>query len=218
MKTSNILTITYLFVIFSGLTVLYIDDKNHYVETRQQREAERQERIRKFTIYESKVDLPKFTVIADSSGGAFSVTSGERNEFTVVDTVNEISPGIFDVRNDTLYINRIPVISENITSVNVVCANLKSIVAHNSKSITVTNVYSDKLSLKLTKSRLLISDSDIGAFYIDLNDESYYSAKNIKGDILEYKCHNSHFEAEALKFRSSKGEQSGDINYNMSIK
>jgi hypothetical protein len=123
-------------VILSGLAVLYIDDKHHYVETRQQREAERQEHILKFTVYESKVDLPKFTVIADSSGGSFSVTSGNNNELTIVDTVNGVSPEIYDVRNDTLYINRMHKIPDNIVALKIVCADLKSIVARNSKSMS----------------------------------------------------------------------------------
>jgi hypothetical protein len=208
MKTSNILIITYLFVIFSGLAVLYIDDKNHYVETKQQRYAQRQELIRKYRVYESKVNLPTFTVINDSSGGSFSVTSGKNNELIVVDTVNRVSPGIFDVRNDTLYINSIPKMHTNIVALKIVCADLKSIVARNSKSITVTNVYSNVLSLKLTKSRLSISDSNISTFYLDLEDDSFCSTKNVNGDVLKYKCYNSRFERESTKFRSSTGEQS----------
>jgi hypothetical protein len=201
MKTSNILIITYLFVIFIGLAVLYIDDKNHYVETKQQRDAQRQELIRKLRLFELKIDLPTFTVINDSSGGSLSVTSGESNELTVVDTVNAVSPGIFDVRNDTLYINRIPKIPNNIVALKIVCTDLKSIVARNSKLITVTNVYSGTLSLKLTKSRLLISDSNIGAFYLDLRDDSYCKAKNVNGDIMNCECHNnSHYEDESSKF------------------
>jgi hypothetical protein len=219
MKTSNILIITYLFVIFGGLAVLYIDDKQHYVEYRRQKEEQRQTHIQTFKLYESKVDLPKFTVIADISGGSFFVTSGENSRLSVVDTVNGMSPGIFDVRNDTLYIiKKVPQISSDVVGLSIVCADLRSIVALNSESITVTNIHSDLFRLKLTKSRLSIGDSDISNFYLDLNDDSYCSVRNVKGDALDYKCHNSKFEFESLKFRSSNGEQSGDINFNMSIK
>ncbi|MDR2286288.1 MAG: hypothetical protein LBE04_02250 [Prevotellaceae bacterium] len=218
MKTSNILIITYLFVIFSGLAVLYIDDKQHYVEYKRQKEEQRQKHIRTSKLYESKVDLPKFTVIADTSGGLFLVTSGKSNELTVVDTVNEISPGIFDVRNDTLYINRIPKISDSIVALYIVCADLKSIVARNSKSIILTNVYSDLFSLKLTKSRLSISDSYIDKFDLDLNDDSYCNIKNVSGKVLNYKCYNSHIEQESSHFRRSFGEQSSESLFNMSVK
>jgi hypothetical protein len=215
MKTSNILIITYLVVIFSGLIVLYIDDKLHYVKR-----MENPERYfiksdnKKVEIFDSKVDLPRFTVIVDTINCSFSVTSGKNNELTVIDTIAKISPGIYDIRNDTLYISKM---SQKVFSIKIVCADLKTIVARNNKSLTVYDFRSDALNMKLTKSRLAINNSKIGVFNLDL-DNANCNARDMEINVLNGKFDNSHLDIHSSKIRRSIIEQVGDKKYDISIK
>ncbi|MDR0726330.1 MAG: hypothetical protein LBF59_10050 [Prevotellaceae bacterium] len=206
MKTSNILVITYLSLIFGGLAVLYFDDMRHFLK------YGRETRTNVVKLHESKVDLPQFTVIVDTTGYSFSVTSGENNHFSIVkESTAEISPEICNVRNDTLFINRIPKNS----SVKIVCKDIKAIVAKNSEMLSIKDLTSDMLYLKLEKARSSIKNVKIGAFSFDLSNETHFDASNITVEVLNGKLFNSYLNIYSSKIRRSSIEQLDEKKHNM---
>jgi hypothetical protein len=185
MKTSNILIITYFSVIFGGLAVLCYDDMRHFAKIKpKSTQVEKQ--------YESKMDLPKFTVIF-AVDCRFSVTSGESNQLAVVDKVRETPLEICNVRNDTLFMNGI---LKGVNHVTIVCKDIKTITAQ--------------------KSNINMYNSEIGTLNLDL-DNSLFQAYNTKIKIVNGKLRDSRFKTFYSKIRRFNIEQLEDKEYNVSI-
>jgi hypothetical protein len=203
MKTSNILIITYLFVIFVGLAVLYFDDMQHYVKFRHQQEKEI---MQKYQLHKSTADLPQFSVIVDTTGHSFTITTGKSNQLIVFDKATEISPEVYKIRNDTLYINKIP----KGAKVNLIVENISSIVAKKGANIAIDNASFDALHLKLTSSKLTMSHMKIGVLNLDLEDEAYCYANDINVTTIDAKLYHSHFERKNSKVHRSSESNFGD--------
>jgi hypothetical protein len=159
------------------------------------------------------VDLPQFTVIVDTTGYSFSVTSGENNQFVIVDDkATEISSEICNVRNDTLFINCSPRYG-----LTIVCKEVKAIIVKNAEWLYITDLSSEALYLKLEKVHSAINNLKVGTFNFDVSNETRCDANNIEVETLTGKLSNSRFNIYSSKIRRSSIEQLDEKNQNMII-
>jgi hypothetical protein len=194
---------------FASLAVFYFDGMRHSAKFRRQKE----EQIKALpSLYKSKMDLPKFTVIADTAGHSFSVTSGKKNQLSIIAGETEF-PDLYSVRNDTLYINSIP---EGGT-VEIFCEDIRAIVSKKGKAIHISDLSLEMLSLKLEKSSVSIRNATIDRLELDMKDDARCDANNIKVKVLKGKLYNSYFETHSSKISYSEMEQTGNREHNIKM-
>jgi hypothetical protein len=194
MKTSNILIITYLFVIFGGMAVLCIDEKMHFAKLEQTQQIE----MKKNQMHQTNVDLPPFSAIVDTVGHKFSITTGEEPRLAVVCKDDATEMYDIEVRNDTLYINRV----ESGAHLTIVCKDVLSVVAKKCEWINMCEASFKTLNLNITKSNMFITNVEIGLFRFYLYDETSCNASKIKVKVLDGYTKNSHYEAYDSKVTS----------------
>lgn len=148
MKTSNIILISFLIFLFSGIIALYLGSK--YYANPNNNPA---------NFVDQKTILSPFSVVVAEPGAIFYLSSGKENKITqsyLQGTVPDI--GSFLVRNDTLFITLVKLKkgqvrhTSNLTHIS--CINVKSIVTKEYSEVRMEKFKADTLSVIMIKSNL----------------------------------------------------------------
>jgi hypothetical protein len=187
------------------MTVLFIDDKLNGGKWRQQRREGLVE------LNELKVDLPHFTVIAGRGGSDIAVSSGEENKL-IIHNIKEIPPELYQVQNDTLYINQ----KNEYSAVKIICKNIVSITAEGGTRIDINKLSSDILHLKARRSRLNLRNSSIGTINLEANNATI-GIDHLTIDVLNGQLYNkANFDMYGSKIHRINMEISENSQYHVS--
>ena len=168
MKTSNIILISFLIFLFSGIIALYVGSK--YYANPNNNPA---------NFVDKKTKLSPFSVIVAESGAVFYLNSGKENEITqshLKDTVPDF--GSFIVRNDTLFIAsaKLKRNKDRFTNnlIHVSCTNVKSIVTKEYSEVRMEEFQGDTLSVTMNKSNLDFRFKNISYISLQAKDSEIY--------------------------------------------
>lgn len=175
MKTSNIILISFLVFLFSGIIALYVGSK--YYANPNNNPA---------NFVDKKTKLSPFSVIVAESGAVFYLNSGKENEIThshLKGTVPDF--GSFIVRNDTLFVAsaKLKRNKDRFTNnlIHVSCRNVKSIVTKQYSEVRMEGFQADTLSVIMNKSNLDWRFQNIRHLSIQAKDSEIY----LEGEKLE---------------------------------
>lgn len=157
MKRSNILIISFIIFILSGMLVLFIFTKNY------EKNHDIDPASKNFKTEE--IGLPAFKVIVAEPDTKFNIISGDFNKLIISDLIqSEKKPLPYVIINDTLRVIEKFNISNNYNNrtLTIYCSNVKTIVAGNNSEINIDNFDSDSLTILADKGMVLFGFDDDG--------------------------------------------------------
>lgn len=147
MKTSNYITVSYFFILFGGILVLFIAAK---LDTKADVEVRSMLGVK---------ELKHFSVVVTEAKEQLILKQSQKQE--LLTSYNEGDQAVYaphELRNDTLFILKNP--KSDYQFIQVHCSGIKSIVGKEESWIRIDECQGDTLMIKLEKARLFYNPSN----------------------------------------------------------